>query len=468
MPFAFPHIAERLFGRAHLIEWNAMRAILDSRAVRRILSGDTPIDDDRVKRNQAARRERLMTRAQGRIVTVADNYEYALTREGVAIVPIQGVLAQKFDFLAAICGWTTYEGLVAICDAIESDPSVKAILTDCETPGGEATGMLDASDALIRLNSIKPVWSVANGHAYSAGYALAGSSEYLAVPRLGGVGSIGAVCVHVDESAADKEAGLKYTAVFSGDRKIDGWEHAPLSTEARAAMQAGADHCRDLFAELVGRQGRITAEQALATEAACYMDELAVEAGLANSVGNFDETLAMLTETAADRPVSFSLAAPAAAQPTRPPMPANLTKPKTAAEVVADAAAAAKTTDATATAETLTPPVAAVAPIPPVAPVAPVAPAPPAAAAVVDTYTAEAALRTTELCAIAGFPLEASSLIRAKKPVAQVEAHLTSLKAAAADNLRTDATRPNENNDGAKWDKATEYVNKEMGIKPRT
>nr|WP_249209779.1 S49 family peptidase [Bradyrhizobium manausense] len=148
---------------------------------------------------------------------------------------------------------------------------------------------------ILAARAEKPVWAVANTFAASAAYALGGSASQLYVPRLALVGSIGAVCVHVDQSAQDAAYGERYTAIYSGARKIDGWEHAALSADAKASFQAGVDHCRDQFAELVGKQGRMTKAQAIATEAGIYHDQEAVEAGLADRVGSFDQALADLT-----------------------------------------------------------------------------------------------------------------------------------------------------------------------------
>ncbi len=54
--------------------------------------------------------------------------EYFVTSTGVAILPVMGILSQRFDWLAALCGWTTYEGLSACIDATEQDYRVAARL----------------------------------------------------------------------------------------------------------------------------------------------------------------------------------------------------------------------------------------------------------------------------------------------------------------------------------------------------
>jgi ClpP class serine protease len=304
---AYPHIANRVFGRALAIEPYAFRSLIEGPVGRRIVAGEPT---ERPAVDQQAMRTKRLALVEARLVSVAGGIgEYGLTPNGIAIVPVMGILSQRFDWLASMCGWTTYEGLAATFDAALDDGRVRAILMDVESPGGEAAGMLDCADMILSARDAKPVWAVANTFAASAAYALAGSAEVLFLPRLGQVGSIGAVCVHVDQSAQDAAVGERYTAVYSGARKVDGWPHAPLSDAAASAMQDGVDHCRDQFAQLVGRQGRISMSGAIATEAAMYHDAEAVAAGLADRVGSFGQALEALGDEIGDQTVSSTYAA---------------------------------------------------------------------------------------------------------------------------------------------------------------
>ena len=104
------------------------------------------------------------------------------------------------------------------------------------------------------------------------------------------------MAIHCDQSDADKAMGLRYTAIYSGDRKMDGWAHAELSYGANAAAQASIDHCRGEFAALVGRQGRMSAEDAMKTEAGIYHDQEAVTAKLADEVGTFEDVLGEMSD----------------------------------------------------------------------------------------------------------------------------------------------------------------------------
>lgn len=81
----------------------------------------------------------------------------------------------------------------------------------------------------MKSSGAKPIWAVANESVLSAACAVASAADRICVTRTGEVGSIGVVAVHVDESGADAKAGLAWTFVFAGERKVDANAHEPLS-----------------------------------------------------------------------------------------------------------------------------------------------------------------------------------------------------------------------------------------------
>lgn len=477
--FAYPRIAERLFGRAHAIEPNALRAIMEGPAVRRILSGEAKHDPDTTLKARAQRRARLAAAVDGETVVIDDGCEYVLTRDGIAIVPVFGVLAQRFDFIAEVCGWATYEGIIKTCDAMLNDYRVSGILFNIESPGGEVSGMFDAAEAIIRLGQAKPVWSIANAYAYSAAYAIAGSAETVCIPRMADVGSIGAVMIHVDESTADDLEGMKYSAIYSGARKIDGWGHAPISDGAMAVFQERVDYVRQEFASLVGRQGRISADAAMATEAALYTDFAAVKAGLADRVANFDEALSQLTELATGIPRDSKVAARSVAlTPTKETL--VMASPKTAAQVAQevenqtkiDAAVAEKLTAAKAEgkAEAQAEIEAANKAATEAAALAAAAKSADEPKPEADAYTPAMASQVTELCALAGVSAAAAKkFIDTKTAPDLVKATLLKDRAdkAKADvALNPTQTQSPSANVDKMWAESVERTNKLFGIAP--
>lgn len=224
---------------------------------------------------------------------------------GVAIIDVVGITANRWDFLDAKSGVTSYEMLRYQLGVAMADPRAHVILLDIESPGGEAIGTFEVAEAVRRAAAVKPVVAVVDGMAASAGYAIASGASRIVTGRTGVVGSIGTVLLHVDYSRKLDQQGVTPTFIFEGAKKVDGNPFEPLSDEVRADLQREVRQFYDLFVETVaaGRPG-LTADAIRATEAAVYIGQEAVDAGLADSVGTFEEVLAELSDGGSVRRVS--------------------------------------------------------------------------------------------------------------------------------------------------------------------
>lgn len=227
---------------------------------------------------------------------------------GVAVIPIHGTLVRRTVGLEAESGLTSYTGLAAQLDAAIGNPAVSAILLDIDSPGGESGGVFDLADRIRAASQIKPVWAVANDMAFSAAYALASAASRVFVSRTGGVGSIGVIAMHVDQSEKDAQDGVHYTAVFEGDRKNDLNPHEPISSEAHAFLKAEVNRIYGLFVETVARHRGIEASAVRDTEAGLFFGQAAVAMGLADAIGTFDEALAQLLASLSPNPTPVAVA----------------------------------------------------------------------------------------------------------------------------------------------------------------
>ncbi|WP_033371773.1 S49 family peptidase, partial [Caldimonas manganoxidans] len=165
----------------------------------------------------------------------------------IAVLPIHGTLVKRTLGLEAASGLTSYAEIGARLEAALGDPMVAGIVLDIDSPGGETGGCFELARRVREAAAVKPVWAVANDAAFSAAYAIGCAAERLFVTETGGVGSIGVIALHVDQSVKDAQEGLRYTAITAGARKNDYSPHAPLADAARAALQAEVDRLYGLF-----------------------------------------------------------------------------------------------------------------------------------------------------------------------------------------------------------------------------
>jgi signal peptide peptidase SppA len=223
---------------------------------------------------------------------------------------LRALLESRSGYLDAASGLQSYgEISSAVTDAMD-DPTVRGIILDMDSPGGEVGGLFDLVEQLQAARSIgaKPLWAVANEGALSAAYAIASAADRVYVTRTGEVGSIGVVAVHVDERGADEKAGFAWTFVFAGERKVDGNAHEPLSERARVTIQDDVDRLYGELCALVAANRGLSTAAVRATDAAIYRGDLALRAGLADRVGTLDLAIAeMVAEL--DRSASTTRAA---------------------------------------------------------------------------------------------------------------------------------------------------------------
>lgn len=214
----------------------------------------------------------------------------------IAVIPVYDTLVQRAGGARPISGVTSYEQIRTWFRSALADTNVKAIIFDIDSPGGESAGLFDLVDEIRNARSAKPIYAVANEEAYSAAYAIASAAEKVYTPRTGGLGSIGVIAIHVDQSVQDEQEGLKYTTIFAGARKNDFNPHTPLSNEAFALGQSHVDQVYEVFVDTVSKNRKLSPRAVMNTEAAIYRGKGAVDAGLADEVASWNEAMQKIAQ----------------------------------------------------------------------------------------------------------------------------------------------------------------------------
>lgn len=276
--------------KAKVIE-QVFRSHLEGRAQRVSLMEDEGETEAQRAEREHAQRKRAYT---GIELQRADDKPYALTKSGIALIPVMGTLVQRGSWLDSMSGLTSYDTVASLLDMSLSDRDVRAVMLEIDSPGGEAAGLLDLADRVFAARGQKPIWAVANEQAYSAAYWLAASAQRLYAPITAGVGSIGAVMLHVDQSKRDAQMGYSYTFIYSGAHKVDGNSHQPMNKSALKWAQAEVDRSRQLFAQAVATRRGLTAEAVLGTEAALLTPPEALEGGYLDGIQNLLEAVKLL------------------------------------------------------------------------------------------------------------------------------------------------------------------------------
>ncbi|PTR17494.1 signal peptide peptidase SppA [Nitrosospira sp. Nsp2] len=217
--------------------------------------------------------------------------------DGVAIIPIHGVIAKRMNMFAAISGGASSELVGRDIQAALADSSVHSIILHIDSPGGTVDGTPSLADIIRDAGEVKTVVAFADGLMASAAYWIgsAASSIYIDGPTTQ-VGSIGVVASHVDISQAQAKEGIKTTEISSGKYKRIASGYAPLSEEGRQSIQDQTDYLYSVFVEVVAVNRGVSVEAVLKNMAdgKTFIGQQAIDAGLVDGVSTLDSLIASL------------------------------------------------------------------------------------------------------------------------------------------------------------------------------
>lgn len=220
---------------------------------------------------------------------------------GVALVRIQGPLGQRgtLELCAVVDGydWVTARFAAAL-------DAARAVVLVIDSPGGDGAGL---GEAVRRMRAMaddagKPVLAYVDELAASAAYWIAaGVADQVFVPETGRVGSIGAIAVHVDATAAAEQDGLKFTLVRDPSGKAAGSAYEKLGDTARARIERDVEDLSARFAAAIAERRGIAASKLRALDADVLQGAAAVKAGLADGVATLEQVISMAADAADER-----------------------------------------------------------------------------------------------------------------------------------------------------------------------
>jgi signal peptide peptidase SppA len=222
---------------------------------------------------------------------------------GVAVIPIEGIVAKKMNLFTRISGGVSSQALQQDLLDAAADPMVNAIVLLIDSPGGEVDGTQAAANIVraIRDARKKPIVAVADGMMASAAYWIgsAASKVYITGDTTA-VGSIGIVATHTDYSKAEEQRGIKVTEITAGKYKRIASQHEPLSEEGRADIQSQVDHIYSVFVDAVAANRGVDAQTVLdkMADGRVFLGKNSIKAGLVDRVDTLASVVARLQKNA--------------------------------------------------------------------------------------------------------------------------------------------------------------------------
>jgi len=224
---------------------------------------------------------------------------YTVREGGVAVLPIEGVIAPKANLFTQISGGVSAQMLVKQVQSAGADTRVKALLQVIDSPGGSVFGIPEWGQAVRELSAVKPVVTVSDAQIASAAYwggAQAGSVYLTGVTAQ--AGSIG-VYARLGLSQADPGA-IEFTRGKYKRGSING--EAP-SPEYMAYWEGYLDYMYSVFVEAVADARGVSVDAVLEqmADGRLFTGQQALDAGLVDGFATVDS----LVEQLATNPDSF-------------------------------------------------------------------------------------------------------------------------------------------------------------------
>ncbi len=220
---------------------------------------------------------------------------------GVAIVPVDGVMAKRFNMFSRISGGASTEMIARDVQQAAADPAVSAIILAIDSPGGAVDGTQSLAAVIRAAADQKPVVAFADGLMASAAYWVGAAADSIVMSSdTTLMGSIGVVSQHVDVSGYEQRIGIKTTEIFAGKYKRIASEYSPLTQEGRETMQSMVDELYSIFVGEVAKYRGVSVDKVLSdmADGRILIGQQAIAAGLADGVSALDALVEQLASGA--------------------------------------------------------------------------------------------------------------------------------------------------------------------------
>jgi len=246
----------------------------------------------------------LQSKNSGAVIEMADknkqtepskdrNYS---VKDGIAEILIEGTLSKRMGFIQALSGGTSYENIQGQIQKAESDPAVRGIFYEYDSPGGNVIGMFNTADMIF--NAKKQSMSFCNGLMASAAYITGSGADYVIASDVSAeLANVGVVSVHFDKSKQYEKEGVRPTVISAGKFKAIGNPYERLKDKDLNHLKSKIDYMYSLAVNTVSRNRSVSVEHLVEKIGAeLLIGEQAISAGLADEILTRPQAIERLKE----------------------------------------------------------------------------------------------------------------------------------------------------------------------------
>lgn len=217
--------------------------------------------------------------------------------DGVAVLPIEGVIAKRMNLFSQISGGASSQLIGSYLQDALADPAVHSIILAIDSPGGTVDGTQTLADAVYAARNEKPIVALGSGTIASAAYWIGSAAQAVYITEgTTNVGSIGVVMTHTDISQSDAAKGVKKTDIVAGKHKRIASENGPLTEAGQKSLQDLVDYNNSLFVNAVANHRGVSVDTVIndMADGRIFIGQQAIDAGLVDGVSTLAALVAKL------------------------------------------------------------------------------------------------------------------------------------------------------------------------------
>lgn len=210
---------------------------------------------------------------------------------GIATIPIHGILARGVSPIEKSCGVTDYNDIETDILEARNDQTVEAILLDIDSPGGAVNGLFEVAEEVLTTRDMKPIVAFTAGQMCSAAYFLGCCASAICAAPSSSVGSIGVILQVLDETKRLESLGYKVETFTSDPLKGTGARGTSLTDAQKEYLQSMVNEAAGHFKTHVRNNRRKVEESS--------MDGRVFTAESAKRLGLVDRVVRSISDAAA-------------------------------------------------------------------------------------------------------------------------------------------------------------------------
>ncbi len=211
----------------------------------------------------------------------------------IVVLNIDGVITESNED-SAFSSDCNAKKVIENLEKIKKDKTVKAIILNINSPGGEIVASDDIYNEILKVKKVKPVYAYISSMGASGAYYVAAGADSITAHRSAIVGSIGVIMNTVDMTGLYDKLGVKVYTFKSGDFKDNSALRDPEKAgELKKIYQGLIDTNLETFIKVVAA-GRHMSEDDVRklADGRVYTAQQSVENGLIDKIGYLDDVIA--------------------------------------------------------------------------------------------------------------------------------------------------------------------------------